>query len=198
MRKVLLILTLLAFAPSVMGCAQIKQWIKDQLEQPQPPPEPPAPPPEPTLPVDALDPSEVTWLDADVGMLPINAQLDSVTISNDHRWIVWDGKRLGPPWYKECGDEHCVDGNMSVIVKQNGQWYGARFEWLLAGQMSYRCRLEWREGDAMFIQSKRHPVNVWKDRPGKQVYFVGSSMVSGGLRPEPRGRTQIFGPVTMP
>jgi hypothetical protein len=138
--------------------------------------------------IDAIDPSEVTWIDPNIGGWPATSTITDVRIRDvpaggiciEHtKADEWPGVVLpaGP---------RPVAGNPWVFGKVNGRWYAATYEWLRPGQI---CKLNGPgEHDEASIEvgshTKRPPLRTWVPRSGEQVGF----MVSTLARWRPQGK----------
>lgn len=150
---------------------------------PAPVPGPPAPDPSPDNPVPAPDPgpalgdeidlSTVTWLHRSPAAWPVTAEL-----------LGWetDGTthRVRYRYPQEWRPDGRVAGNVWAIVRIDGRWYAATFEWLLAvapgATGEFARKLEYRDPAVPLLQSEASPVDRWRPRHGEELGIVISTI----------------------
>lgn len=113
----------------------------------------------------------IKWLHHDVSSWPVtanmNAAVSKTTISFPYNkakaWQAIDG----------------VNANPWVIVKYNGQWYAATYEWLRYGQTSKPVGvLDGSKGDHIKVA----PLNKWTPKSGERIGLMVSGLARSSAR----------------
>jgi hypothetical protein len=137
-----------------------------------------------------FDINNVTWLafsKVNMSTWKETSRITDIRISRKEVCI--DHTRKGTwPVKGKTATETGVEGNPWVIVKRNGRWYGATYEWLRPGQV---CKFTVvPDAYAAFgPHIKIGPMNTWTPRSGDYVGFMISSLARMG--PEPKGRAAM-------
>ncbi|NLG33966.1 MAG: hypothetical protein GX548_01290 [Lentisphaerae bacterium] len=126
-------------------------------------------------PTDAGWPAEIDgpihWLHTDVSGWAVTASLKA-SVSGGTIHMPYNKAKV---WHSVGG----LNANPWVIVKMNGQWYAATFEWFRYGQTSKPVGvLNGSMGDHIKVS----PLNRWRPRSGERIGF----MVSGLARAQSR------------
>jgi hypothetical protein len=132
---------------------------------------------------DAIDISQVTWLDASAADFTVTATLSNIQIN--YPTISWDWTHPSS-WPVE----NTVTGNLWVFAKIDGRWQAATFEWLRP--TTDHSHLEAKTGEPPFIQAKASPISAWYPQHGEELCFMASTMTRNGIPSgSPRERSPI-------
>lgn len=128
------------------------------------------------LPAESGLPEGLRWLHTDVSKWPATATLaahaDARTI-----YMVYDKAKVWPG--RNTGSGANLNANPWVIVKYEGKWYAATFEWLRFGQTSKpRGVLDGSKGDHIKVS----PLNKWRLRSGEKIGIMVSGLARGPER----------------
>ena len=128
----------------------------------------------------ALDLSAVAWLHTDVTGWAQTATLSSVSIDSSHVCLDYDKANDWP-----IGQISGVDAvaNPWVFIWRpdlegdDGQWYGATWEWMRPGQT---CKASTSVAGDHIKQSPYHPTSGWAPSSGETLHFMVSGMARMG------------------
>jgi hypothetical protein len=140
---------------------------------PEPPPSGdgsggPATPPQPPAPGDGLDLTKVVWAHRSPAAFPVTATLKSWRTDGKRHWVEY-------AYPKEWVPKGRVVGNLWVIARAkpgDDRWFGATFEWVLAGETAFDRELEYAEKAVPFLQAEASPVDKWRPRKGEEFYVL--------------------------
>ncbi len=113
----------------------------------------------------------ITWLHTNVSDWPVTTSLNA-SVSGGTISMPYDKARVWP----SVGG---LNANPWVIVKYDGQWYAATFEWFRFGQTSKPVGVL---NGALGDHIKVSPLNRWRPRSGERIGL----MVSGLARSQSR------------
>ncbi|MCB0384543.1 MAG: hypothetical protein KDD43_04050, partial [Bdellovibrionales bacterium] len=169
-------------------------------QQPQEPvspvtPPPTAPPPKPGDPIEEairdFDINRIKWLHTNVKDWALTSNLTHVDVSD--RKVCLDHTKKGKWPTQTISGGVVVEGNPWVIVKFEGQWYAATYEWLRPGQV---CKTMGASPPTTTIHDqfaghiKAAPLNRWRPKRGEVVGFMVSALARMGAY-KAHERTQI-------
>jgi hypothetical protein len=171
---------------TVAGCGEVTTTPTDQ-------PTTTKPAPTGTTPSrDAIDPSTVTWLQhvPTTWTLTSNTNFAITSVTNPViPTICWD-QNIPTNWIPD--PSGITIGNLWILVKISGTWYGTPVEWLITDQSFSRCTtMENYEGQPPFIQTKSNPIASYYPQSGEQIGFMVTSLPHPWGGSGPLERSQI-------
>ncbi len=132
--------------------------------------------PEPSDEPPPLDLNDVSWLHTDVSGWAETGTLASVSFSSSEICLDYD-KADTWPIYDYSGTD--VVGNPWVFIYQDGQWYGATWEWLRPGQT---CKNIHSVAGDHIKQSPFSEDSGWVPTSGDTYYFMVSGLARSSFR----------------
>ena len=117
----------------------------------------------------------ITWLHTDVTEWPVTASM-SASVGGGMIRFPYDKANVWPGVMIDGG---AVNANPWVIVKFEGRWYAATFEWLRPGQVSKPMGvLDGSRGDHIKVP----PLNRWRPRSGERFGIMVSGLARSSQR----------------
>jgi hypothetical protein len=129
----------------------------------------PAPTPIPGPPPAPPDLGTVTWLHSDVSAWPETATLSPVTISGSSICLDYDRANQWPVYNIGVA----VVANPWIFIWENGQWYGATWEWLRPGQI---CKAVSSVAGTHIKRSPFGEHSGWLPTSGQTYWFMVSGL----------------------
>lgn len=130
-------------------------------------------PVDPSLPTPGL-PSDITWLHTDVSGWKVTADLQSVSTTSSTISLPYDKAKVWPSVTKGSGT--IVNANPWIMVKQDGKWYAATWEWFRPGQTSKS------KSSVAGDHIKQSPLKDFKPVVGETYYFMVSGLARDSTR----------------
>ncbi|MCC5847016.1 MAG: hypothetical protein JJU29_02900 [Verrucomicrobia bacterium] len=119
------------------------------------------------------DLSNVTFLHANVSKWPVTSNLPKVTVSGGTISMPYDKARVWPGRNTAGAN---VNANPWILVKQDGRWYAATWEWLRTGQTAKSSSSV--EGGHI----GQSPLNNFRPQSGQVYGFMVSGLARSGVR----------------
>ena len=140
---------------------------------------------------------KVRWLNShNVSCWPTASNITSVDVKQNGQ-ICIDHSKKGQ-WPEAIPLESTVlEGNPYIIVKIDGTYYAATYEWLRPGQV---CKLgfagplsiTYASKDSLGRHTKRHPLQNWEPKGGEVIGFMVSGLARLQVTPNAVERSQII------
>lgn len=125
-------------------------------------------------------PAGTKFLHADVSGWPVTTTL-KVRIVGRKIYLDYDKAKV----WKGTDEAKSINGNPWVIVKYNGQWYAATWEWLGFGQT-----MKDMSGKTFGSHIKKAPLSDWEPKSGETVGFMVSGLARDTRR-NSKERSQV-------
>ena len=127
--------------------------------------------------LDEIDPSQVTWLHANISGWTMSSIVTGVRFpSAGSDMCIFHTKAGQWPTYVDGGV--AGEGNPWVFANIGGQWYGGTFEWLRPGQP---CKPNITR-ENLGPNVKQSPLSSWVPQSGEAIGFAMSTPARSGLR----------------
>ena len=114
-----------------------------------------------------FDLRKLKWLHTNISDWPVTKKLREVRVSATHITLDFEDPTSWPAYTTDGG---VIMGNPWIILKYQGTWYAATWEWLRHGQTTkFRYAVN---GDHI----KKPPLNNWSPVPGETYYFMAAGL----------------------
>ena len=138
-----------------------------------------------TAPRDELNLEQVRWLHTNVSSWP-RASTVTKTFIGDPPICIEHTKSSVWPSIASRGTVTAVAGNPWIFAKVDGQWYGATFEWLRAGQTCKQI-----SAADLGPHIKRSPLDGWVPTSGEEIGLMVSTPARAGPEGPIRERSNV-------